>query len=179
MSDIYYISKIAKSIDELLVVDNTFASPVSQRPFELGADIIIHSATKYTGGHSDLLAGLVVTKTSELSEKIKFIQNASGGILGPWDCFLTIRGIETITLRVTKQCENVQKIAEYLTTREEIDKVYYPGLSNHKNHHIAIKQQNNLFGGVVSFCLNNDTQEAANLVVTNKIFQFSRKPGRS
>lgn len=178
VSDIEYISKIAKSVDALLVVDNTFASPVSQKPFELGADIIVHSATKYIGGHSDLLAGLVVTKTSELSEKIKFIQNASGGILGPWDCFLTIRGIETITLRVTKQCENAQKIAEFLTTREEIDKVYYPGLSNHKNHYIAKKQQNNLFGGVVSFSLNNDTQDAANLFVTNtKYFKLAESLG--
>src|SRR5690606_28020128 len=106
VSDIAKISKIAKSVNALVVVDNTFASPIAQNPIALGADIVIHSGTKYIGGHSDLVAGLVVTKTQELSEKIKFIQNASGGILGPWDCFLTIRGIETLDLRYKKQCEN-------------------------------------------------------------------------
>lgn len=167
ISDIEKISKIAQSFDALLVVDNTFASPVTQRPFELGADLIIHSATKYIGGHSDLVAGLVVTKTDELSEKIKFIQNATGGILGPWDCFLAIRGIETIELRVRKQSENAKKVAEFLTNRHEVDKVYYPGLHTHINHEIARKQQNGLFGGVVSFTLKEDTVAAANQFVTS------------
>lgn len=167
VSDIQKISDIAKPFGALVVVDNTFASPVAQLPFELGADIIIHSGTKYLAGHSDLVAGLVVTKTPELSEKIKFIQNATGGILGPWDCFLTIRGIETLELRVRRQSENAIKIAEYLTTRQEIDKVYYPGLTTHKNHEIAKKQQNGLFGGVISFSLKEDTVEAANEFVTS------------
>ena len=114
VSDIQEISKIAKSVNALLVVDNTFASPIAQQPLSLGADIIIHSGTKYIGGHSDLVAGLVVTKTKELSEKIKFIQNASGGILGPWDCFLTIRGIETLELRYKKQCENAFAVAAFI-----------------------------------------------------------------
>lgn len=167
VTDIQKIADIAKPFGALVVVDNTFASPVAQLPFELGADIIIHSATKYIAGHSDLVAGLVVTKTPELSEKIKFIQNATGGILGPWDCFLTIRGIETLELRVRKQSENASKIAEYLTTRQEIDKVYYPGLTTHKNHEIAKKQQNGLFGGVISFSLKEDTVDAANQFVTS------------
>lgn len=167
ITDIEKISEIAKPFGSLVVVDNTFASPVAQLPFELGADIVIHSATKYIAGHSDLVAGLVVTKTPELSEKIKFIQNATGGILGPWDCFLTIRGIETLELRVRKQSENASKIAAYLTTRQEIDKVYYPGLTTHKNHEIAKKQQNGLFGGVISFTLKDDTVEAANEFVTS------------
>ena len=167
ITDIQKISEIAKPFGALVVVDNTFASPVAQLPFELGADIVIHSGTKYLAGHSDLVAGLVVTKTKELSEKIKFIQNATGGILGPWDCFLTIRGIETLELRVRKQSENAKKIAEFLTTRQEIDKVYYPGLTTHKNHEIAKKQQNGLFGGVISFSLKNDTVEAANQLVTS------------
>lgn len=170
VSDIQKISEIAKPFGALVVVDNTFASPVAQLPFELGADIIIHSATKYIGGHSDLVAGLVVTKTKELSEKIKFIQNATGGILGPWDCFLAIRGIETLELRVRQQSENAIKIAKYLTTRQEVDKVYYPGLTTHKNHEIAKKQQNGLFGGVVSFSLKDDTVEAANQLVTSTEF---------
>lgn len=167
VTDIQKVVEIAKPFGALVVVDNTFASPVAQLPFELGADIVIHSATKYIAGHSDLVAGLVVTKTPELSEKIKFIQNATGGILGPWDCFLTIRGIETLELRVRRQSENASKIAEYLTTREEIDQVYYPGLTTHKNHEIAKRQQNGLFGGVISFSLKEDTVDAANQFVTS------------
>lgn len=166
VSDIEAIGQIAKQAGALLVVDNTFASPIAQNPLDLGADIVIHSGTKYIGGHSDLVAGLVVTKTPELSDKIKFIQNASGGILGPWDCFLTIRGIETLDLRYRKQCENALKVARFLASHEAVDKVYYPGLEGHKNHEIAKKQQNGLFGGVVSFSLKEDNQEAANVFVT-------------
>jgi len=167
VSDIQEISKITKSVNALLVVDNTFASPIAQQPLSLGADIIIHSGTKYIGGHSDLVAGLVVTKTQELSEKIKFIQNASGGILGPWDCFLTIRGIETLELRFKKQCENAFAVAAFLNNHEAVQDVYFPGLVTHKNHEIAKRQQNGLFGGIVSFTLKEDTQEAANQFVTN------------
>lgn len=167
VSDIAGIATIAKSVGALLVVDNTFASPIAQNPIELGADIIIHSGTKYIGGHSDLVAGLVVTSTPDLSEKIKFIQNASGGILGPWDCFLTIRGIETLDLRFRKQCVNAKHVAEFLVAHPAVDKVYYPGLENHKNHEIAKEQQNGLFGGIVSFSLKEDSQEAANAFVTS------------
>ncbi|MFL0354245.1 PLP-dependent aspartate aminotransferase family protein [Xanthomarina sp. GH4-25] len=167
VSDIQEISKIAKSVNALLVVDNTFASPIAQQPITLGADIIIHSGTKYIGGHSDLVAGLVVTKTQELSEKLKFVQNASGGILGPWDCFLTIRGIETLELRFKKQCENAFAVAAFLVNHDAVEKVYFPGLVSHKNHEIAKRQQNGLFGGIVSFTLKEDTQEAANHFVTN------------
>lgn len=167
ISDIEAISKVAKSVNALLVVDNTFASPISQKPIDLGADIIIHSGTKYIGGHSDLVAGLVVTNTQQLSEKIKFIQNASGGILGPWDCFLTIRGIETLDIRYKKQCENAFKVALFLESQEAVEKVHYPGLKTHKNHEIAKKQQNGLFGGIISFSLKDDTQEAAVKFVTN------------
>lgn len=167
VSDIIAISEIAKSVDALLVVDNTFASPIAQQPLSLGADIIIHSGTKYIGGHSDLVAGLVVTKTKSLSEKIKFIQNASGGILGPWDCFLTIRGIETLDIRYKRQCENAQKVTEFLVQHEAVDAVYFPGLATHKNHEIAKRQQNGLFGGIVSFTLVDDTVKAANAFVTS------------
>jgi cystathionine beta-lyase/cystathionine gamma-synthase len=167
VSDIQEISKIAKSVNALLVVDNTFASPIAQQPLSLGADIVIHSGTKYIGGHSDLVAGLVVTKAQELSEKIKFIQNASGGILGPWDCFLTIRGIETLEIRYKKQCENAFAVAAFLTSHEAVKNVYYPGLVSHKNHDIAKQQQNGLFGGIVSFSLKDDTQDVANQFVTS------------
>lgn len=170
VSDIQEISKIAKSVNALLVVDNTFASPIAQKPIALGADIIIHSGTKYIGGHSDLVAGLVVTKTKELSEKLKFVQNASGGILGPWDCFLTIRGIETLELRYRKQCDNAFAVAAFLANHEAVENVYFPGLVSHKNHDVAKRQQNGLFGGIVSFTLKEDTQEAANKFVTNTTY---------
>ena len=167
VSDIKEISKIAKSIDALLIVDNTFASPIAQNPIDLGADIVIHSGTKYIAGHSDLVAGLVITKTKFLSEKIKFIQNTSGAVLGPWDCFLTIRGIETLEIRYKKQCENAFEVAKYLINHEAVQEVFYPGLTTHKNHEIAKRQQNGLFGGIVSFTLKEDTQEAAINIVTN------------
>lgn len=167
VSDIAAIGRIAKGVGALLVVDNTFASPIAQKPLSLGADIVIHSGTKYIGGHSDLVAGLVVTSTPELSEQIKFVQNASGGILGPWDCFLTIRGIETLDIRYRRQCENAQKVADFLNGHPLVDRVHYPGLKQHKNHEVAAKQQNGLFGGIVSFSLKIDNQEAANAFVTS------------
>lgn len=178
VSDIRKIANIAKCFNALLVVDNTFASPVAQKPIELGADIVIHSGTKYIAGHSDLVAGIVVTKTKALSEKIKFIQNASGGILGPWDCFLTIRGVETLSLRITQQSKTALKVAKYLSHRPEVDKLFYPGLPSHKNHEIAKKQQNGIYGGIVSFSLIFDTEEAATIFVTNtKYFKLAESLG--
>ncbi|MBI5540140.1 MAG: PLP-dependent transferase [Bacteroidia bacterium] len=178
ISDIKRLSEIAKKKNITVVVDNTFASPIAQQPLKLGADIVIHSGTKYLGGHSDLLAGLVVVKTEELSEKIKFIQNAAGGILGPQDCWLLIRGIETVTLRVERQCNTALKVAEYLQNCEEVAEVFYPGLKNHKNHEIAKIQQNGLFGGVVSFSLKEDTEKAATAVITStKYFKLAESLG--
>jgi len=178
VSDIKTISEIAHANGALLVVDNTFASPVSQRPIELGADIIVHSATKYIGGHSDLVAGIVVTKTPELFEQIKFIQNASGGILGPWDCFLTIRGAETLPLRFAQQSSTALEIARYLETHEAVDKVYYPGLEGHHNHHIAKTQQRGIFGGIISFSLKEDTKESAEAFLTNlRYFKLAESLG--
>lgn len=177
VSDIRAISAIARSVDALLVIDNTFASPVLQQPIMLGADIVIHSATKYLGGHSDIIAGLVITKTPELSEKIKFIQNASGAVLGPFDSWLLIRGIETLTLRVNQHAANAQKIAEYLVNEPAIDKVYYPGLASHKNHEVARKQQS-AFGSVISFSLKTDTVEAAERFVTStRLFKLAESLG--
>ncbi len=177
ISDIREISKIAKANNVLLCVDNTFASPASQKPIELGADIVIHSATKYLAGHSDLIAGLVVTNTNELGEKIKFIQNASGAILAPFDSWLVIRGIETLPLRVKQHSENAQKIAEFLKTVDIVNNVYYPGLPKHKNHHIA-KQQQKYFGGVVTFDLKIDDKEFATQIVSStKYFKLAESLG--
>ena len=165
VSDIRAIAQVAKAHGCLLCVDNTFASPALQQPLTLGADLVIHSATKYLGGHSDLIAGLVVAKEKELGEKIKFIQNASGAILAPFDSWLVIRGIETLHLRVQQHCRNAQAVAEYLETNAAVDKVFYPGLKTHLNHDIA-KKQSKGFGGIVSFTLKNDTEKAATAFVT-------------
>lgn len=169
ISDIAEIAKIAKANGALLCVDNTFASPAAQRPIELGADIVVHSATKYLSGHSDLIAGLVVTATKELGDKIKFIQNASGGILAPFDSWLVIRGIETLPLRIKQHTESAQKIAEFLLTQELVNNVYYPGLTTHKNHAIA-KQQQKYFGGIVTFDLKIDDKQLATEIVRNTTY---------
>lgn len=177
ISDIAKISEIAKAHNLLLCVDNTFASPVLQKPINLGADIVIHSATKYLSGHSDVIAGLVVTNSVELGERIKFIQNASGGILAPFDSWLVIRGVETLTLRAEQHSRSAQKIAEFLMTQDIVKNVYYPGLPNHKNHLIA-KQQQKYFGGVVTFDLKIDDQECAKQIVSQtKYFKLAESLG--
>ncbi len=177
IADITAIATIAKENNILLCVDNTFASPASQKPILLGADIVIHSATKYLSGHSDLIAGLLVTNTEELSNKIKFIQNASGGILSPFDSWLVIRGIETLPLRIKQHSENAQKIAEFLLTQSLVNRVYYPGLPKHPNYHIAQKQQK-YSGGIVTFDLVDDNKEVATKMVSNtKYFKLAESLG--
>lgn len=177
ISNIAAIAKIAKASNCLLCVDNTFASPALQKPLLLGADIVIHSATKYLGGHSDLIAGLVIAKDKELGEKIKFIQNASGAILSPFDSWLVIRGIETLPLRIKQHCLNAQLVAEFLEQHPDVDKVFYPGLKSHINHDIAAKQSKG-FGGIVSFTLKNDTEEAAiQFVKSTQLFKLAESLG--
>jgi len=177
ISDIRAIAKTAKQHDILLCVDNTFASPVSQKPIDFGADIVVHSATKYISGHSDLIAGLVVTATKELGDRIKFIQNASGAILGPFDSWLVIRGIETLTLRIRQHAENAQKIAEFLVGEKLVKNVYYPGLPTHKNYAIA-KSQQKFPGGVVAFDLAIDDKDLAIRIVTaTKLFKLAESLG--
>ena len=177
ISDIAAIAKVAKQHGAWLCVDNTFASPVLQQPIKLGADIVVHSATKYLGGHSDLIAGLVVSSTQELGDKIKFIQNASGAILSPHDSWLVVRGIETLYLRVEQHSKNALLVAKYLLQHPLVDKVYYPGLKTHVNHDVAAKQQS-AYGGVVSFTLKNDTEEAAKSVVcSTRLFKLAESLG--
>ncbi|AWG25639.1 trans-sulfuration enzyme family protein [Flavobacterium kingsejongi] len=177
ISDIRAIAKTAKAHNILLCVDNTFASPVSQKPIDLGADIVVHSATKYISGHSDIIAGLVVTATEELGAKIKFIQNASGAILGPFDSWLAIRGIETLSLRIRQHAENAQQIAEYLIEEKLIKNVYYPGLPSHHNHEIA-KSQQKYFGGVIAFDLVIDDKALASKIVSStKLFKLAESLG--
>ena len=177
VSDISAIARIAKSQGCLLCVDNTFASPALQLPLSLGADIVIHSATKYLGGHSDLIAGLVVTKEKEWGEKIKFLQNACGAILAPFDSWLLIRGIETLHLRMKQHCTSALKIAEFLAEHPLVSKVYYPGLKTDPGHETA-KAQSKGFGGIVSFALKNDTEVAATKFVTStRLFQLAESLG--
>jgi cysteine-S-conjugate beta-lyase len=178
ISDIKAIADIAHRHGALLCVDNTFASPALQQPILLGADIVVHSATKYLGGHSDLIAGLVVTADKELGDKIKFIQNASGAILGPQDSWLVIRGLETLYLRVKEHSAGALAVARFLEGHPAVDKVYYPGLSTHVNHDVAARQQQGGFGGVVSFTLKEDTVAAATTVVTGtELFKLAESLG--
>ncbi|WP_234117010.1 trans-sulfuration enzyme family protein, partial [Clostridium hydrogenum] len=153
VTDIKTVSELAKENGILTVVDNTFMTPYLQKPIVLGADIVLHSATKYLGGHSDLVAGLVVVNNKELAEKVHFIQNSTGGILQPFDSFLLIRGIKTLPVRMDRHIQNAKKIAGFLRNREEVDRVYYPGLEDHPGHDIQINQANGA-GAVLSFVIN-------------------------
>lgn len=159
--DIKMVCDYAKTKGIQVCVDNTFASPYLQNPLDLGADIVIHSATKYLGGHSDVVHGAVITKDIETGEKLKFIQNAVGAIPGPQDCFLILRGIKTLHVRVQRACENARKIAEYLLTNDKVNNVYYPGFKSHPNHEVAKRQMTD-FGGMVSFDFKDDKIDTAN-----------------
>ncbi|MBS1596356.1 MAG: PLP-dependent transferase [Bacteroidetes bacterium] len=177
IADIAEIAAIAKANKVLLCVDNTFASPASQKPITLGADIVVHSGTKYLGGHSDLIAGLVVTATQELGDKIKFVQNASGAILAPFDSWLVIRGIETLDLRVARHSQSAQAVAEYLQTEELVGNIYYPGLPSHPNYAVASKQQK-YTGGIISFDLKVDDKALASQIVSStKYFKLAESLG--
>jgi len=163
--DIEAICTIARKHGILTCVDNTFASPYLQNPLDLGADIVLHSATKYIGGHSDVVHGCLVVKDAELAQRLHFIQNASGAVPGPMDCFLVLRGIKTLHLRVQRACENAEIIARHLAQHPKVAKVFWPGFENHPNHAIA-KKQMRLFGGMVSFDLKDNTLESATKVLS-------------
>lgn len=159
ISDIAACVGIVKPRKILTVVDNTFATPVLQRPLQLGADIVVHSTTKYLNGHNDVIGGAVLTDSKDLYERLKFFQNAVGAIPGPQDCFLVLRGTKTLALRVERHCQNAFKIARYLAEHEKVAKVYYPGLPSHPQHALA-KLQMKDFGGMVSFELKTTVDEA-------------------
>ena len=175
--DIKALSKIAKDNKLLLAVDNTFATPFLQQPLDLGADIVMHSATKYLAGHSDVVLGALVVKDNQLAEKLHFIQNASGAICGPMDSFLTLRGIKTLHVRMKRHCENAKKIAIFLTNHSKIDKVFWPGLKTHHNHQIA-KNQMSDFGAMISFTTNgNSYKNAINIIENLKLFTLAESLG--
>jgi cystathionine beta-lyase len=158
--DIEAAAKIAKAAGCLLAVDNTFATPYLQTPLDLGADIVMHSVTKYIGGHSDVVMGALVCNDDELAEKLYFIQNSSGAVCGPQDSFLVLRGIKTLHLRMQRHCENGRVIAEFLQNHPKVDKVYWPGFTHHRNHDVALRQMRG-FGGMMSFTLKDDNHAAA------------------
>ena len=175
--DIKAVSRIAKKHQILLAVDNTFATPYLQTPLDLGADIVMHSATKYLGGHSDVILGALVVKNKELADKLYFIQNASGAVCGPMDSFLVLRGIKTLHVRMQRHCENGKAIAEYLVKHPKIEKVYWPGFENHPNHRIA-KSQMNDFGGMISFVPKGSSIEDAIRIIENlRVFTLAESLG--
>lgn len=175
--DIVSVSAIAKRENVLLVVDNTFASPYLQNPIDLGADIVVHSVTKYLGGHSDVVMGAVVTSNDELAEQLYFIQNSSGAVCGPQDSFLVLRGIKTLHLRVQRHCENGAAVAKYLRAHEKVQHVYWPGFEDHPNHDVAKKQMRD-FGGMISFTIKGDKIEDAFKVMSSfKVFTLAESLG--
>ncbi|MCB0539196.1 MAG: cystathionine gamma-synthase [Bacteroidetes bacterium] len=175
--DIEAVSNIAKKHGVKVAVDNTFATPYLQTPLDLGADIIVHSVTKYLGGHSDVVMGAMVVNDENLAKEMYRIQNSSGAVCGPFDSFLTLRGIKTLHLRMQRHCENGEKIARFLVTHPKVDKVYWPGFETHPNHAIAKKQMRG-FGGMVSFSLKgNKLEDAKKIVSSTHLFSLAESLG--
>ncbi|MBS1535448.1 MAG: cystathionine gamma-synthase [Bacteroidetes bacterium] len=177
LADIAEIAKITKKHNILFAVDNTFATPYLQRPLDLGADIVMHSATKYLGGHSDVIAGALIIKDKELGDELHFKQFATGGTLGPMDSYLVLRGIKTLHLRVQRHCENGEKVVAFLSSHPKIAQVYYPGLASHPFHEVAKKQMSG-FGGMVSFTFKSGLKkDATDFLEKLKVFTLAESLG--
>lgn len=179
IADIEEIAKVVKSKNSniLVAVDNTFATPYLQQPLDLGADIVMHSATKYLGGHSDLVMGALMVKDQKLAEELHFIQFAGGAVAGPMDSFLALRGIKTLHVRMQRHCENGKAVANFLADHDKVEAVYYPGFEDHSNYEVAKKQMND-FGGMVSFRLKDESREAAFKFLENtKVFTLAESLG--
>lgn len=177
ITDIASVADIAKSAGILLCVDNTFASPYLQNPLTLGADIVMHSATKYLGGHSDVIQGCLVMNDADLREQLYFIQKSCGAVPGPMDCFLVLRGIKTLHVRMQRHCENGEKIAHFLRNHPKVDRVYWCGFEDHPNYAIAKKQMNG-FGGMMSFTMKDDSVDNARRVLSStKVFALAESLG--
>ena len=175
--DVKSIVEIVKTKRIKVAVDNTFATPYLQRPLELGADIVMHSVTKYLGGHSDVVMGALVTNDESLAEEMYRIQNSSGAVCGPMDSFLVLRGVKTLHLRVQRHCENGEKVAHFLHNNPQVDQVYWPGFTTHPNHEVA-KEQMNGFGGMISFTLVGDSLDKAKSIVSKtKLFTLAESLG--
>lgn len=175
--DIEAVVAVARKHNILTVVDNTFATPFLQNPLDLGADIVLHSATKYLGGHSDAVHGCLIVKSKELADRLHYIQNASGAVPGPMDCFLILRGIKTLHLRVQRACENAEVVARFLADHPAVAKVFWPGFENHHNHAVA-KRQMRMYGAIVSFDLKNNSEQAARkLMSSTHLFALAESLG--
>jgi cystathionine beta-lyase/cystathionine gamma-synthase len=173
--DIEAAAKAAHEVGAIVVVDNTFASPYLQRPLELGADIVMHSTTKYLGGHSDLLGGFVATNDPTIAERLYFLQKSLGGIPGPFDSWLVLRGIKTLAVRMERHCENARRVAEYLASHDAVEQVLYPGLPDHPGHEIAKRQMKD-FGGMISFLAASE-EEAVEIVGRTKVWTLAESLG--
>lgn len=176
ITDIAAAAALAKKRDVLLAVDNTFATPALQQPLDLGADVVVHSTTKYLGGHSDVVGGAVLTRSQKLFDELAYLQNAVGAVPGPMDCFLVLRGLKTLSLRMEKHCANAKRVATFLNEHPKVDRVYYPGLESHPNHDIAAEQMND-FGGMVSFELKGTVEQGKVFCAKTKLFQLAESLG--
>jgi len=174
--DIAAVSAIARSHGALTVVDNTFATPYLQSPLTLGADVVVHSATKYLGGHSDVLGGFVATSDDELAERLRFTQNAAGAVPAPFDCYLVLRGVKTLAVRMDRQCANAHAVTDLLTVHPAVERVLYPGLSEHPTHGVAAKQMRD-FGGMVSFTLRGGADVAKSVAAHTELFTLAESLG--
>lgn len=176
LTDIAAVAAVAKKNNLLSVIDNTFATPALQRPLTLGIDIVVHSATKYIGGHSDVIGGVVVVNNQDLADKLKFIQNATGGILGPFDSFLALRGVKTLDVRMERHCASGMKVAAWLEKHPKIEKVFYPGLPSHPQHALAKKQMSG-FGGMITAVIKGDLESSRRMLSACKVFTLAESLG--
>jgi cystathionine gamma-synthase len=176
IADIEAIAELGHAAGALVVVDNTFATPYLQQPLALGADIIVHSTTKYCGGHSDVIGGALVVSDDELAERLRFHQNAIGGVPGPFDCWLVLRGLRTLAVRMERHCDNAERIADYLVGHSRVPEVYFPGLQSHPGHDLA-KRQMRRYGGMVSFRVAGGEQAALDVISRTKIIILGESLG--
>jgi len=174
--DLQAVATIAKAHDILLVADNTFATPYLQRPLDFGCDIVMHSATKFINGHSDMVGGIAVTNNDELAERLAYLQNSIGAILGPFDSFLALRGVKTLDVRMERHCESAAKIASWLEADDRVDSVLYPGLPSHPQHELAKKQMDD-FGGIVTFFISGDLENARRFLERCQVFSLAESLG--
>ena len=177
LADIAALSQIARARGLILVVDNTFATPFCQQPLSLGADVVMHSATKYLNGHSDIIGGVLVTADADLGQRIKFLQNSVGGVMGPFDAFLANRGLKTLALRMRAHCENAMAVARWLETRAGVARVIYPGLIAHTQHDLAARQMPGGFGGMVTVVLDGDLERTRRVLERVEVFTLAESLG--
>ncbi len=176
IADIAALAGVAHEAGARLVVDNTFASPYLQQPLDLGADVVVHSATKYLGGHSDVVGGAIVTSEQELIEQIAFLQNGAGAVPGPFDAWLTLRGVKTLAVRMERHCDNAERVVDFLTGHAKVTRVFYPGLADHPGHEVAAKQMAR-FGGMVSFTVEGGMEAALAVCAKTRVFILAESLG--